>query len=150
MQESANGQWQTVDKTLRVIAKRRAQLDVVEAQYLREALTLEIWKPLGMVSALDYLERVLGYSPHVGRERLRVAVALGELPELAQALAHNELSFSAVRELTRITIPETQAEWIAAAKGKNQRQVEELVAGRKKAAGRVIRPIRICARAVCT
>jgi hypothetical protein len=85
-----------------------------------------------MVSAIDNLERVLDYSPHVASERLRVAVALGELPELAQALARNELSFSAVRELTRIAIPETQAEWIAAAKGKNQRQVEELVAGCKK------------------
>jgi hypothetical protein len=132
MQESANSEWRTVDRALRVIAKRRAQLDVVEARYLREALALEIWKPLGMVSALDYLERVLDYSPHAARERLRVAVALGELPQLGEALARNELSFSAVRELTRITIPETQAEWIAAAKGKNQREVEELVAGRAR------------------
>jgi hypothetical protein len=124
--------WQKVDQTLRVIAKRRAQLDVAEARLLREALALEIWKPLGMVSAIDYMERVLGYSPHTACERLRVAEALGSLPELADALAGNELHFSAVRELTRIVIPETQREWIEAAKGRSQREVEMLVGGREK------------------
>jgi hypothetical protein len=121
-----------VDKTLREIARRRAQLDVVEARFLREALALEIWIPLGMVSALDYLERVLDYQPHVARERLRVAVALAELPELEQALAEKALQYSAVRELTRIAIPKTESEWIAAAKGRTHREVEMLVSGREK------------------
>jgi len=30
----------------------------------------QIWRPLGMVSAVDYLERVLGYKPHTARERV--------------------------------------------------------------------------------
>ena len=83
-----------------------------------------------MVNALDYLERILGYSPRVGQERLRVARALGELPLIEQALAGGELSYSAVRELTRVATRATEAAWARAAAGMNLRQVEELVAGR--------------------
>jgi hypothetical protein len=81
-----------------------------------------------MVSALDYLERVLGYAPRTAQDRLRVARALGALPTLTAALASGQLPISAVRELTRVATPATEAAWIAAATGKNLRQIEELVA----------------------
>src|SRR5689334_303995 len=99
---AADPRWQVVDRALRRIAGRRAALDAEEARWLREAEALQIWKPLGMVSALDYLERVLGYAPRTAHDRLRVARALGELPRLAAALASDDLTFSAVRELTRV------------------------------------------------
>src|ERR1700755_62237 len=92
--------WQTIDRALRRIAVRRAALDAEEARWLREAEACQIWRPLGMVSALDYMERVLGYAPRSAQERLRVARALGVLPQLTAALTQGELSFSAVRELT--------------------------------------------------
>jgi hypothetical protein len=120
--------WQRVDRVLRTIRQRRAVLDAEEARWLREAEALEIWRPLGMVSALDYMERVLGYAPRTAQERLRVARALGDLPLLTAALAADDLTFSAVRELTRVATPGTEAAWIAAATGKNLRQIEELVA----------------------
>ena len=126
---SASGpDWRRVDRALRAIRKRRAALDADEARWLREAEKLQIWRPLGMVSALDYMERVLGYAPRTAQDRLRVARALGDLPQLSAALAADELPFSAVRELTRVTTPGTEAAWIAAAAGKNLRQIEELVA----------------------
>jgi hypothetical protein len=117
-----------VDRALRTIAQRRAALDADEACWLREAEAIQIWRPLGMVSALDYMERVLGYRPRAAQERLRVARALGTLPQLTTALAHGELPFSAIRELTRVATPATEAAWREAATGKNLRQVEELVA----------------------
>jgi hypothetical protein len=120
--------WRRVDRALRAIRRRRAVLDAEEARWLREAEALQIWRPLGMVSALDYLERVLGYAPRTAQDRLRVARALGDLPQLTAALAADELAFSAVRELTRVATPGTEASWIAAAAGKNLRQIEELVA----------------------
>jgi hypothetical protein len=52
--------WRAVDRALRAIKQRRATLDAEEARWLREAEALQIWRPLGMVSALDYLERALG------------------------------------------------------------------------------------------
>jgi len=124
----AQGDWQSVDRALRTIARRRATLDADEAHWLREAEALQIWRPLGMVSALDYLERVLGYGPRAAQDRLRVARALGTLPQLTAALAHGELAFSAVRELTRVATPVTETAWREAATGKNLRQIEELVA----------------------
>ncbi|HET9624578.1 MAG TPA: HNH endonuclease signature motif containing protein [Kofleriaceae bacterium] len=123
--------WQVVDRELRKIAKRRAALDAEEARWLREAERCQIWRELGMVSALDYLERVLGYAPRTAQERLRVARSLGELPVLTDALASGELAFSAIRELTRVAVASTEAAWCEAAKGKNLRQIEELVSDHK-------------------
>jgi HNH endonuclease len=127
-EHAANPDWHTVDRALRAIAQRRAALDAEEAGWLRHAEALQIWRPLGMVSALDYLERVLGYAPRTAQDRLRVARALGSLPQLTAALTRGELAFSAVRELTRVATPATEASWTAAALGKNLRQIEELVA----------------------
>lgn len=45
--------WQTVDRALRTIRQRRATLDADEARWLREAEALQIWRPLGMVSAFE-------------------------------------------------------------------------------------------------
>jgi hypothetical protein len=104
-------------------------LDAEEAKWLREAEELEIWRPLGMVSAMDYLERVLGYGPKAARDRLRVARALGDLPVMTEALESGELRFSAVRELTRVATHATEQAWVERARGKDVREIEELVAG---------------------
>jgi hypothetical protein len=77
------------------------------------------------------MERVLGYLPHAAQERLRVARALGQLPVLEAALAEGELSFSAIRELTRVATPASEAAWASAASGKNLRQIETLVTGHR-------------------
>lgn len=124
--------WEQVDKALRSIAARRAGLDAEEAGWLRDAVELEIWRPLGMVSIVDYMERVMGYSPHAAEERLRVALALARLPLAEASLARGELSFSAARELTRVATPETEQEWVEAARGKNLRQIEDLVSGHRR------------------
>src|SRR5690242_4239322 len=97
--------WRDVDRRLRRIARQRAALDGEEARWLREAVRLEVWRAVGQVSMRAYLEEVLGYGPHAARERLRVAEALGELGELAAALDAGEVSYSAVRELTRVATP---------------------------------------------
>jgi hypothetical protein len=97
-------------------------------QWLREAEACKIWRPLGMVSAIDYMERVLGYGPRMAQERLRVARALGALPGLTAALAQGELFYSAVRELTRVATAATEEEWCKSAIGKTLRQIEEMVA----------------------
>jgi hypothetical protein len=134
-QRETEPRWRIVDRALREIALRRAALDAEEAQWLREAEALQIWRPLGMVSAIDYLERVVGYAPRTAQDRLRVARALGSLPQLTAALSRGDLSFSAVRELTRVATPATEAAWIAAARSKNLREIEELVADHRPGDG---------------
>src|SRR2546423_13666891 len=90
--------WQKVDRELRGIAKRRAALDADEARWLREAQRLRIWREVGCGSLAEYMERRLGYAPHTAMERLRVALAVGELPAIERALESGELPFSAVGE----------------------------------------------------
>jgi hypothetical protein len=74
---------------------------------------------------------VFGFGPRLASERLRVAEALAGLPAMTDALASGELCWSAVRELTRVAAAGTEAEWIAAAREKSMRDVEEMVAGRR-------------------
>ncbi len=128
----SNLDWREVDRALRSIALRRGALDAEEARWLREAERLQIWRPLGMVNALDYLERVLGYTPHAAQERLRVARALEDLPVLESAFGSGQLPFTAIRELTRVATPSTEDAWHDSAVGKNVRQIEELVAGHRR------------------
>src|SRR5689334_14012455 len=99
--------WKTVDRALRGLAKQRSALDGEEARWLRAAARLKIWRELGCVSLLDYLERRLGYAPRTAHERVRVAMALGDLPAIEQALADG-MPFSAVRELTRVATRDTE------------------------------------------
>ncbi len=125
---ASGADWRRVDLALRSIASRRAALDAEEAGWLREAERLRIWRELGFVSALDYMERVLGYGPRAAQDRLRVARALATLPRLNAALGAGTLAFSAVRELTRVATASTEGAWCDASVGKNLRQIEQLVA----------------------
>lgn len=123
--------WQLVHEELRSIGVQRGALDAREATALRDADEVQIWKPLGFVSLIDYLERVLGYAPRTAQERVRVARALRDLPHLADALATGVLHFSAVKELVRVATPATESVWRETARSMNLRQIEELVAGRR-------------------
>lgn len=131
--EAANEQnWQVVDRTLQGIAMQRAKLDADEARWLRAAERLRIWREVGCVSMLEYMELRLGYAPHNANERLRTARALGELPGLEAKLERGELPLSGARALTRVMTPDTEARWLAETDGKNVREIEAMVSGRAK------------------
>ncbi len=111
------------------IACERAKLDRHEAHWLIVAYRTQANRLLGCASFAEYSERVLGHTPRVTEERLRVARALRALPELAQALEAGSLCWTAVRELTRVATPETERQWLIAAKGLKVREIERLVSG---------------------
>jgi len=121
-------EWQEVDRRLREYARHRSALDAAEAFDLVRAEQLKIYVSFGFVTLYEYLERVLGYKPHAARERMRVARALAALPETMAALARGALTYSAVRELTRVATAETETDWLAAAEGLVANQIERLVA----------------------
>src|SRR2546421_12293572 len=87
----ARPSWKEIDRHLQRIARRRAALDADELRWLREAVREEIWLELGMVSMTEYLEHRLGYGPRAAQDRVRVALALEELPVLTEALTEGEL-----------------------------------------------------------
>ena len=88
-QANTCSEWQDIDRELRSIARRQAGLDAELMRALCEAERVKLWRHLGCVSMMEYLERVFGYSPRVAQERLRTARKLELLPELATALADN-------------------------------------------------------------
>src|SRR5256885_3908537 len=116
--------WREVDRELRGIAKRRAALDAEEARWLRDAYRLRIWREVGCGSLAEYMERRLGYAPHTATERLRVALAIADLPAIEAALAIGELPFSAVRELTRVATADTERAWLEVGNGKSVHAIE--------------------------
>lgn len=117
------------------LAKTRAELDWHEGRWLLCALRSGTHGHLGFASFAEYVERLFGYKPRSTEEKLRVAETLEHLPELDSALQEGALCWSAVRELTRVATAENENQWLAVARGKTQRQIEQLVAGRKPGDG---------------
>jgi hypothetical protein len=117
-------------RTLKRIAKARAHLDLQEAEALRQAQQLRLWRNFGHVSLADYMVRELGYASHrVAEERLRLANALPALPEISRAIENGEINFSKARELVRVATPANEQAWLDKAKEMNVREVEQAVAG---------------------
>jgi len=57
---------------------------------------------LGLANFAEYSACVLGHTPRVTEERVRVARALQDLPALAEALETGSVCWTAVRERTRV------------------------------------------------
>jgi len=125
------GGWRELDRRMRRLARRRAVLDAEEAQLRVAAKAAEVHRHLGYGSFDEYLERVLGYAPTTARDRMRVAVALEALPAVRAALAAGEVTFSAVRELTRVATADTEQAWLDAIQNLTAREVEQCVRGHK-------------------
>jgi hypothetical protein len=124
--------WAEIDQQLRAIAARRAALDLDEARWLVVARRTGMHRHLGFARLEEYVERVMGHGAHAATERLRVAEALVELPATRAAFDAGELHYTAVRELTRVMVPDTEATWLAAARGRTLREIEPMVTGRTK------------------
>jgi hypothetical protein len=127
---AAECEWVQAHAALSRLARERAAADAEEGRWLVRAFRAAVHVHLGHGSFAEYVERVFGYKSRTTQEKLRVAEALESLPGLARALDAGEIRWCAVRELTRVAVPETEADWLAAARGKTIRQLEELVANK--------------------
>jgi hypothetical protein len=128
----AAAEWREIDAALKRVAKARGRLDGEELLWLARADRAEIHRVFGHATILEYVERVLGYGPRVARERLRVARALETLPRLRAELAEGRLSYSAVREVSRVAKPWNEERWIQRVEGMCLREVEETLAGHQE------------------
>jgi hypothetical protein len=124
--------WKAIDRTLQAIATRRAALDADEARWLRAAHRVQMWKHVGCVSMVDYMERFLGYGVRNAQERFRTALALASVPEIEAALSRGALSFCGVRALLRVATGENEGAWLAHCAGMNVHQIENEVSGRAR------------------
>src|SRR6188768_887836 len=109
---AAEGTWQLAHEKLARFARSQAGFEWEEGRLLRAAFVAGAHARLGFASFAEYVERLFGYSPRLTREKLRVAEALEGLPALSRALRSGELTWSVVRELTRVTLPTTEGDWL--------------------------------------
>jgi hypothetical protein len=123
--------WQVVHERLVKLARARAGLDFDEGAQLLTAYRERVHERLGYGGFVEYVERLFGYSPRLTYEKLRVAEALGKLPELAERLRAGRVTWSSVRELTRVATADTEHDWIVAAAGTTARETERLVSGHR-------------------
>ncbi len=111
------------------IAELSAHLDAATAQLLtliREFDARGGWAN-GARSCAEWLSWRVGLDLGAARERVRVARALGELPQLAAALERGELSYAKVRAITRVATPETEARLLAVGRAGTAAHVERIV-----------------------
>jgi hypothetical protein len=89
------------------------------------------WEVAGHRSCAHWLAFRTGYSLGAARERVRAARALAGLPETSAAMSRGELSFCAVRALTRVATPENETDLLDLARGATTAQLERMVRGFK-------------------
>jgi len=94
----------------------------------------EGWRDWGMRSTAHWLAWKCGLGLVAGREHVRVARALRQLPRIADEFAAGRLSFSKVRALTRLATPDTEAELIHVARNATAAQLDRLLAQHRRGA----------------
>ena len=132
---SASSGWKRAHTELVRLAQSRARLDLEEGEWLLRALRAGAHVRLGYASFAEYIECIFGYTRRFAMERVRVAEAIEQLPALRGSLAKGELGWSALRELTRVATPKTEAAWLKAACKRTLREVEKLVSGHRPGDG---------------
>jgi hypothetical protein len=89
------------------------------------------WKLAGHSSCAHWLAFRTGIDLGACRERVRAARALMNLPAISASMGRGELSFSAVRALTRVATPENESDLLELAMGATAAQLERMVRGFK-------------------
>jgi hypothetical protein len=87
----------------------------------------------GTHSCAHWLQWKLGLSLGTAREKVRVARALEQLPQISAAMAQGRLSYCKVRALTRVAEPATESYLLDVALRATGHHVEKLVRGYRRA-----------------
>jgi len=88
---------------------------------------LEGWCGKGIKSFAHWLNWKCGISLTAGREKVRVARKLGELPLTSKAMSEGRLSYSKVRAITRIATAENEQDLLYIAKNGTAENLEKTV-----------------------
>lgn len=124
-----------IDELIVDLVRRQGALDEELGRWLLLARRARVHRYFGFACFGDYVVARLGVTPRLAKERAAVAEALEVLPALRGALVAGTRSWSAVRELSRVATAVTEAAWLSASEGKNLREVEGLVSGRRPGDG---------------
>ena len=112
-----------------------AQINAANYRLLQLIVALENespWGAWGLASCAHWLNWRCGIGLNAAREKVRVAHALVQLPDISKAFSNGELSFSKVRALTRIADSGNESELLNLARQATAAQVEKLVQGYRR------------------
>ena len=87
------------------------------------------WETWGCRSAAEWLNNKCGMSLTAGRERVRVARALQDLPLTQTAFVNGELSYSKVRAITRAATPDSEPDLLDIARSSTASQLDQICGG---------------------
>ncbi len=114
----------------REIESMAAQVNATHARWLelvREFDRREGWANTGCRSTAEWVAWRCALNPRSAREHVRVAKALGGLPEIEAEFAAGCLSYSKVRALTRIADQRSETELLELARHATAAQLERIV-----------------------
>ena len=93
----------------------------------------KLWGQGGLCSCAHWLNWKCGIGMNAGREKVRVARALGGLPKISQAFRRGEISYSKVRAITRVAHAGNEDYLLKIARHGTAHHVETLVRGYRRA-----------------
>jgi len=99
---------------------------------IREFDEKGLWQLDGLCSCAHWLNWKCGIGLNAGREKVRVANALGELPKISEAFRLGEVSFSKVRAITRVATADNEDYLLSIARNGTAHHVETLVSGYRR------------------
>ena len=117
-----------LDRLLRRLARQEALCRRVLGHLARHFLAKRAHQRLGFVRLDDFARERLGLSGRELQELAHVAQRLEALPALARAFAQGALSWSHLRLLVAVATPDTEAAWLARARGESVRALEAAIA----------------------
>jgi hypothetical protein len=91
---------------------------------LREFDLRQGWQAWGCADCADWLNLKCGITRNTAQEKLRVAKALWDLPQIEEAFKRGDLSYSKVRALTRVAAAINETDLLDYALGATAAQVE--------------------------
>jgi len=92
-----------------------------------------LWELEGVCSCAHWLNWQCGIGMNAGREKVRVANALGDLPKISEAFRLGEVSYSKVRAITRVATADNEDYLLMIARHGTAHHVETLVSGYRRA-----------------
>jgi hypothetical protein len=118
----------SIDQLEAALIHRAQQINMQEYEFLVDLREFDLrqgWKSYLFNNCAEWLSMKCGLDVTTGREKVRVARALFDLPQVSAAFETGDLSYSKARSLTRVVTARNEAEFLSYALGANAQQVQQ-------------------------
>jgi hypothetical protein len=122
-----------LDRRFRVQAAELAAQTCRWMELLAELVVRGVWAVPGCRTPAKWLSWTISMAPSTAREHVRIALQLRELPLIRERFREGRISFSKVRALTRVAVPEIEQMLLNWADGATAAEIERVVSGFRQA-----------------